>query len=484
MNKSTYSKSEGMYPLTGITSTWMHDMMKNRQFIEDCFEEYESPINFLDVSSYAQNINNFKDVFNRYKVKSQIYFARKANKNSVLVKEALNNGIGVDTASFRELEEAIALGGNGSTLILTAAVKNKKLLTLAIKNDIPIMVDNLDELQLINKVAAELKTVAIIGIRLSGFTCKGKKLYSRFGFDIEKDVYHLKVWLSDRESFGHVRLEGVHFHLDGYSTEQRAEAILQCLDVIKELRHQGHVISFLDIGGGILMNYLQSKTEWLSFQEHLKDCVQGLSTPITFNNQGLGFTLDKERKIQGTLNTYPYFGETSSTKFIASILDYKDDAQITIAERLQDANLEIRIEPGRSLLNQVGITMAKVAHRKRDALGNWLIGLEMNMSQLQSSSADFLVDPYLIYNEEEENQQAAEVYLTGAFCLEKDIILKRKLHFSQLPSRGDVIVFVNTAGYLMHFYETQSHLCNPSTDLFVSYDDAKANYKIGVTEEN
>ena len=58
----------------------------------------------------------------------------------------------------------------------------------------------------------------------------------------------------------------------------------------------------------------------------------------------------------------------------------------------------------------------------------------MNMSQMLSSSADFLLDPYIIYQDEiEDNQEEIKVYFTGAYCLERDILLKRAIQLPKLP---------------------------------------------------
>jgi diaminopimelate decarboxylase len=42
----------------------------------------------------------------------------------------------------------------------------------------------------------------------------------------------------------------------------------------------------------------------------------------------------------------------------------------------------------------------------------------------------------------------------------------------KLPEMGDLVCFVNTAGYLMHFYETHSHLLPLSTNLEMTVDSA------------
>lgn len=483
----SYIKAIGDLQLTPKTSPWMHDVMKNSKLPEKLYETYGSPINFHHLPSFVNNIKSFQKIFDEHGLYGQIYFARKANKSKMLVKEAIDFGIGVDTASYKELKQAIDLGGHSKNLVLTAAIKNRALIELAISQDITVIIDNLDELQLINQIAGDMKKKCRIGIRISGFEFKGEKLYSRFGFDIERDIYNLKLWFSNKVDFPHLILCGIHFHLDGYSIEQRAEATIQALNIINEFRRQGNAIEFLDIGGGILINYLESAKEWNDFKNQLRHAVLGKRNPITFKNNGLGFsTNNRKSDVEGKLNTYPYYNEVNGPQFLESILNFKDGDGNSIAALLKNANVQLRIEPGRSLLDQVGITMARVAHRKVDAQGNWMVGLEMNMSQLNSASDDFLLDPFVVYRNHSDENEIARFFLTGAYCLESDLILKRELLFPRLPSRGDYVFFVNTAGYLMHFYERQAHLFDFASNLYLENSNeimSMENFKTDVQSE-
>tara|TARA_R110002051_G_scaffold48308_1_gene95231 strand:+ start:600 stop:1085 length:486 start_codon:yes stop_codon:yes gene_type:complete len=149
---------------------------------------------------------------------------------------------------------------------------------------------------------------------------------------------------------------------------------------------------------------------------------------------------------------------------------------LSVASLLLQNNIEIRIEPGRSLLGQVGMTVAKVIHRKKDAKGQWLVGLEMNMSQMKSSSADFLFDPYMLYNSEVEEDESVDLFFTGAYCLERDLLLKRKTTLPRLPEIGEYVAFVNTAGYMMHFFETEAHLFELSTNLIFTGSNEKLSF--------
>lgn len=145
--------------------------------------------------------------------------------------------------------------------------------------------------------------------------------------------------------------------------------------------------------------------------------------------------------------------------------------QKPIYELLKDRAIELRMEPGRSLLDQCGITVAKIAFRRKDTEGNWLFGLEMNRTQLRSSSADFLLDPIHIPKEVREEQEKTYGYLVGAYCLEQEFILKRKIQFNQFPNVGDLIVIPNTAGYMMHFFESEAHLFELANNVFYDGKD-------------
>ncbi|MFI8378200.1 Y4yA family PLP-dependent enzyme [Leeuwenhoekiella sp. NPDC079379] len=451
--------------LEPITSEWMFKIITDFKLQEALFETYNSPINIHSLSSFVDNIKEYQDILGTYKFKSRIFFARKANKFQNLIQAAVENGIGVDTASLQEMQQCLDLNVDPAKLISTAAIKNNQLLKVAIKNQVLLVIDNQDELDQVAKISERLNIQAHIGIRISGFMYEGKKLMSRFGFDIDQ-VHDLMVSYFNKDNKHLFKVDGFHFHLDGYSTAQRGEALHQTLDLIEALQAT-FPLSFIDIGGGILMNYLKHQNEWNAFKHELKEAVLENRDALTYNNDGLGY-INRNGVIEGNLATYPYYNENSKASFLKEILDVTNAESRTVYQRLETLSIELRLEPGRSLLNQVGITSARVAHRKIDARGNHLIGLEMNMSQLKSSSADFLLDPFATFKNPDSDATPVSVYFTGAYCLERDVLLKRKIKLSQLPEIGDTITFVNTAGYMMHFFETEAHLFEQAKNLSIS----------------
>ncbi|TVZ14821.1 Y4yA family PLP-dependent enzyme [Maribacter sp. MAR_2009_72] len=474
--KNKYYKGNQKKGLTPITSHWMHEIFNDQEVLRGVMEKYGSPINVHHLPTFNDNCARYKDLFESHDLKYQIFYARKANKSKGLVKQAFASGIGVDTASFKELEQSLALGGNGKNLVLTSAIKTEEQIALAINNEVPIILDNEDECVLTEQVAKKMGLRAKVGFRISGFEVKGEKLYSRFGFDIDQVTNFIASYVGDTKTFENLDVTGLHFHLDGYSTYQRSIALLTCIKIGNDLKRKGYPITFIDMGGGILMNYLEDERQWIDFNNSLQKAVTTGNNTITFNNNGLGYRLE-DGKLRGKLNTYPYFNKVNKNSFLKEILDYVDaDSGLSLATLLRKNHFEIRIEPGRSLLDQVGMTIAKVVYRKQDAKKQWLVGLEMNMSQMMSSSADFLLDPYIIHTSETSDKENVDVFFTGAYCLERDVLLKRKISLNRLPAIGDYVAFVNTAGYMMHFFETEAHLFDLSTNLMHTGTDEKLSF--------
>ncbi len=450
--------------LTPKVSEWMTELMNNPCLLAKLIEEYGSPVNIHQTQPFIENAKKYQQVFWDLGLEHRIYFARKANKCTSFIEAAAQVNLGVDTASYNELKECLDAGMEADDLVVTAAIKTEKLIRLAIKTGVLIILDNSDECQIAQKVASELQISAKIGLRVSGFEYQGNRLYSRFGFDIRQVKNFLQENFGPTRAFNQLTYTGLHFHLNGYSTGARAAALNQCLLLSQELFELGFETSFIDIGGGFLMNYLQSKEEWEHFKVKLQSALKGEIEPITYQNDGLGYKLI-EGAIHGDLSTYPYFNELYQEKFLVEILNTRFGNGSNV-ETARSLGIELRMEPGRSLLDQAGMTVARVNFRKKDLDGNWLIGLEMNMTQMQSSSADFLLDPFLIPMEETEEKVPVEVYFTGAYCLERDVLLKRRIPLMQLPQVGDLVVFVNTAGYMMHFFESEAHLFDLAANLF------------------
>ena len=456
--------------LSPIKHSWIKSFTKDKDHIKALLSKYNSPINVHNMLPFEENYREFAAVFEKFSLHYKVFFARKANKSIAFVREAKRLGFGVDTASYNELLECLKAKLSPDEITLTAAVKEEKLIRLAVEHNVPIVIDNLDECEQVQRIAEEMEKSVSVGIRIGGFLYNGAHLYSRFGFSPQVAVGLIADNMGEGNKFSRLQFAGFHFHLNGYSTSQRAEALLQTIECVDKLKEHFISTQFIDIGGGFLINYLEKEAQWEYFHTELKKAVVGDREPITFRNDSLGMHLI-EGKLHGEPKVYPYFNKIPRALFLNEILTYKDASGNPVHSLLKERNIEIRIEPGRSLLDQAGITIARVAFRKEDIEKTLLIGLEMNRTQLFSSSMDFLLDPIVVHQNMDPNAEPVAGYLVGAYCLEQELILKRKITFQQMPEVGDMICFVNTAGYMMHFYESEAHLFELAKNLVAEEDN-------------
>lgn len=211
------------------------------------------------------------------------------------------------------------------------------------------------------------------------------------------------------------------------------------------------------------MSYLDDGAEWHRFWREHRSALLGRRPPLTFGEHGLGLHA-YAGEIVGRPNLYPYFQEITGSAWLTNVLN----GVMTVAGELRTAaaalrarGLQLRCEPGRSLLDGCGMTVARVEFRKRWHDGAWLIGVAMNRTQCPSTSDDFLVDPLLLRADtsrrRDRDVDPIEGYLVGAYCIERELLTWRRLRFDSGVEVGDLVVFPNTAGYLMHILESASH---------------------------
>lgn len=449
----------GTPPLTAKTEPWMDRLMRNGAQCRELIEKYGSPINVHNFDPLAAHVAELADVARERNVQFGVYFARKANKTFGAVQAAYAAGAGIDVASRRELEQCLELGIPGDRIILTAATKTPATIDAALKALAVISVDNEDEFRLVHARATRLELEAQIALRLyvvgQGMLGRGEFgesvvsggiAPSRFGLGAEH-------WIELVGRAGEVRgikIRGVHFHLNGYSAQERAVGITEALELIDQLKGLGHQPEFVDMGGGIPVNYLTSGEQWRTFWQAVaegrqrrgtantgnpdhsmlatscwggpqivppeasqgtqpSDQLEGsqkppddellaalasetdrlLNPPPTWRGDTLG--LRDAHDARPSPNTYPYYQETSRGAWLAQVLDAPAGAPV--AEELARRNLELRCEPGRALMDGCGMTIAQVASRQKTSDGIDLVVLYMNRTQMRSTSADFLVDP-------------------------------------------------------------------------------------------
>jgi diaminopimelate decarboxylase len=447
----------GVTPLTGRLEGWELELCRRPTVVQDWLERHGSPLNIVDPRPLRRNAAELLDVGGRHGIDLRVFFARKANKCLALVDEARRLGLGVDVSSEAELRQVLARDVPAGDVIVTAAVKSAALLEACVANGVTVVIDNEDEYDQLTGLAERSGRAAVVALRLGPAPAAGRPP-TRFGLS------HQDAIGVARRGDPAIAIAGVHFHLDGYDAGDRVAAAAAALDLVDALRELGHTPGFVDIGGGIPMSYLDSAAEWARFWSEHRRGLLGERDPITFEGHGLG-------------NVYPFHQAPVGGAWLEQVL--ATDVIVRgrrrpVAEAVRDRGLHLRCEPGRALLDGCGMTAARVAFRKQRGDGVWLIGVEMNRTQCRSGSDDFLVDPLLIRpgtGGTERPTGPIEAYLVGAYCIERELLTWRRLGFPNGVDAGDIVVFPNTAGYLMHLLESSSHQLPLARNLIVTSVD-------------
>lgn len=425
----------GRPPLTGRLEPWLAELLTDPSACADLLERFGSPLNVIDPEPLARNAADLVTTGTERGVEVRVRFARKANKALALVEAALAAGHGVDVASLAELTQVLELGAARDRIILSAAVKPFALLHLAVRGGVMISLDTTQELDTVAAIATETGQVATVAPRVAPRPGDGIAP-TRFGEVAER--WHDALASGPIEG---VEVAGVHVHLNGYRAQDRVVALAECLDLIDELVAAGHRPSMVDLGGGVPMSYLDDPAEWAGFWTAMRQPHP--SEEITWRDRPLD-------------SVYPYFQTPVRGDWLAAVLDATlPGTGTTASSALQQHGLALQLEPGRALLDGCGATLTRVAFVKTRSDGVPLVGLEMNRTQCRSTSDDFLVDPILIRRSAEGDPISG--FLVGAYCVEDELILARRLDFPHGVAAGDIVALVNTGGYLMHILESASH---------------------------
>lgn len=446
----------GTPPVEARLEPWQVALCGQPERLQDLVHTYGSPVNVHSTGPFDRNVAQLQAVAAARQVPLEILFARKADKALAYIDRARELRIGVDTASEEELTQVLQHGVDPTRVVSTAAIKTEALLRVAIGAGITIVLDNDDELERVLHLAEAADSTVPVALRFGGFHLEDATLSTRFGFEVARG-HALGAQLAGAVGRHAVRLEGVHFHLDGYDVAHRIAGVAQLLPLIDTLREQGHPIRHVDVGGGLPMSYVDDAAQWATFGTELRRALVGARPPITYANNGLGL-FAHDRQVHGELALYPYHQGPTAPDWLAALLDARLDTG-SVAEGLRARALTLRCEPGRSLLDGCGLTVARVEHRKLHADGSWSVGAAMNRTQCATAKADHAVDPLLVPTTDTSVARTGPIegHLMGAYCTESDLLTWRRLRFPSGVVRGDLVVFPNTAGYLMHFVESRSH---------------------------
>ena len=331
-----------------------------------------------------------------------ICYAMKANSNLAVMRTLANLGSGFDVVSEGELRRVIAAGGDPKKCVFAGVGKTEQEIEFALRKGIySFNVESEPELARINRVAARLKKIAPVAVRVNPNVDAQKHAKittgtyeNKFGIQFEQveGVYARASKLKN------IWLRGIQMHIGSQLTEVKPYemAVNKVLPMVKKLAEK-YKFEFFSVGGGIGIVYkpalASGPTEWWNSSD-----AKSLITP---------------------------------EKYAAKLVPL-----------LQPLGLKILLEPGRFIVGNAGILVTRVEYVKRTGKKNFVI-VDAAMNDLIRPA--FYDSYHEIVPVTQKNGAAISSDVVGPVCESGDYFAKDR----PLPKvgEGDHLALLSAGAY-------------------------------------
>jgi diaminopimelate decarboxylase len=265
---------------------------------------------------------------------ARICFAAKANSSLAVLRHFSNLGAAFDLVSGGEIQRVLAAGGDVHSSVFAGIGKTEAELELALEQGVfAFHVESEGELARINHVAGRLGVRAPVAIRVNpdvdahthAKITTGKS-YNKFGIPLSAAPAAYEA----ASKLKHVEVKGVQMHIGSQLTA--AAPFIEAVEKVGALAatlKTKHGIQYFSIGGGIGIVYRDALASGAAAWWQAQPADQRPLTPEAY-------------------------GEA-------------------LVPLLAPLGLKILLEPGRFLVGNAGVLLARVEHLKRGANKNFLI---------------------------------------------------------------------------------------------------------------
>ena len=226
--------------------------------LESLVKKYGSPLYVYSQATLQDHYRKLDRAMSP--VEHQICFAVKSNSNLAVLRTLADLGSGFDIVSDGELLRVIEAGGDPRKCVFAGVAKTAAEIEFALKRGVYCFnAESEPELERINHVAARLKKVAPVAVRVNPNVAA--KTHSKittgtyenkFGtaFESIEGVYARAAKLKN------LRLRGVQMHIGSQITETTPfeQAVRKMIPLVTRLKER-HGLEFFSIGGGIGIVY-------------------------------------------------------------------------------------------------------------------------------------------------------------------------------------------------------------------------------------
>ena len=226
---------------------------------------FGTPLYVLDEAEFRQNCRDYYRYFT-LKHGAEVAYAAKTLMNLAVCRMVDEEGLGLDVVSGGELFTAIKAGFPMERIYFHGNNKSPAELAMALEAEIGrYMVDNMHELELLNKMAGEAGKNAKVILRLTpGIEAhtheyiRTGQIDSKFGMVIENG--QAMEGVKRALEMENIKLKGVHCHIGSqiFELSSYSCAAEVMMDFLYQIyRETGHCVEELNLGGGLGIYYTE-----------------------------------------------------------------------------------------------------------------------------------------------------------------------------------------------------------------------------------
>ncbi|WP_149525714.1 diaminopimelate decarboxylase [Sphingobacterium hotanense] len=225
----------------------------------DRLSQFETPFYYYDLELLDRTLQAAKIAADKRGF--HIHYALKANFNDKVLSAIQAVGFGADCVSGNEVQKSIDMGFPADKITFAGVGKSDKEIKMALKHQIfAFNVESIEELQVIDELAAELGERANVSLRINPNVDAHTHHYITTGLDENKfgvPNSELEQAASVLRDCKNVDLVGLHFHVGSQITDMNVFKSL-CVKVNewkKWFEERGTTIKILNVGGGLGVDY-------------------------------------------------------------------------------------------------------------------------------------------------------------------------------------------------------------------------------------
>lgn len=355
-------------------------------------QSLETPLYYYDLALLKETLIEVVQSAKAYDF--HVHYALKANNNPRVLQLVQSMGLGADCVSGNEIDLAIETGFDSNQIVFAGVGKTDKEIRTALKHQIlAFNVESVQELEVIAQLAAEMKTVASIALRINPNVDAHTHHYITTGLDENKFgilTHELPLCLDLIKDNEQLKLAGIHFHIGSQITDLNVFKSL-CIKVNEWNEwfiDRGYEVPILNVGGGLGINYHQPDEE--------------------------------------------------------AIPDFKAFFAIFNQFLIRKPNQQVHFELGRSIVGQCGSLISRVLYIKNGIKKNFAI-LDAGMTELLRPSLYQAYHKIEYLGNDSHDKQQTNYDVVGPICESSDCFGKEV----SLPElhRGDLIAIRSTGAY-------------------------------------